>query len=365
MKKKELLKLIKTKSQEVEIKDFSQNIIDRVKYLPHHEEQVVTAKRKFRFQPYFIGLLTTMAAIFAFVVFYQPGGEEIVPQFEDIDQIIAFSALSTASLIEIAEDNLTESSYSILGFGNEDNEDSKIDTEIIDVSRYMEIMEKLLSSDNDFDLEKEELTNSSYQMRMNFKTKDLVNQQVDYNVYYNRTPLQNQNQFTLNGYIEVGDNTYDITAEGLSNDANHLSMRAAKDASNYIDMQYVKEEFGYTFYVQITKDNVVIEEVSLTVGEENGYKQVVLDFIEGDSTGSYTFRIIEEDMVKTIRIGYYIAGTESESGVITVRVMSMMNAYQYMMVIKPEGGTAYTYERGRDTTEGRGPHGMSVVSVDL
>lgn len=364
MKTKELLQLIKTKSQEVEIKDFSQAIIDKVKYSPQHEEQLIPAKRKFRFQPYFIGLLTTMAAVLTFVIFYQPG-EEIIPQFEDIDQIIAFSALSTASLIEIAEDNLTDSSYTVLGFGNEDLPDPKIDTELIDVSRYMEIMEKLLSSDDDFELEKEVLTNSSYQMRMRFKTRDLVNEQVDYDVYYNRATLQNQNQFTLDGYVAIGDNSYDITAEGFSNDANHLSMRAQKDASNYIDMQYVKEESGYTFYVQITKENVVIEEVSLTVGVENGYKQVVLDFIEGSSTGAYTFRMVEEDMMKTIRIGYYIAGTESESGVITVRVMMIMGEYRYAMLIKPDGKTAYLYERGRSTTEGRGPRGMSVDSVQI
>ena len=365
MKKKELLQLIKTKSQDVEIKDFSQKIIEKAKYLPHHHvEKVFTQKKKFRFQPYIFGMLTTMAAVVAFVIFYQPG-EDVVPQFEDIDQIIAFSALSTASLIEIADDNLSDSSYQVLGFGNQDTTDPKIDTEIIDVSRYMEIMEKLLYSDNDFDLEKEELTNSTYQMRMRFKTRDMLNEQANYNVYYNRSVLQNQNQFTLNGYVQIGENAYDITAEGLSNDENHLTMRASKDASNYIDMQYVKEEFGYTFYVQITKENVMIEEVSLTVEEQNGQKQVVLDFIEGESTGSYTFRMVEEDSVKIIRIGYYIAGTESESGVITVRVMMMMNAYQYAMMIKPDGGASYVFERGRNTTEGRGPHGMSAETVAL
>jgi len=109
----------------------------------------------------------------------------------------------------------------------------------------------------------------------------------------------------------------------------------------------------------------MIEEVSLTVGEQNGVKQVVLDFIEGSSTGSYTFRILEENMMKTIRIGYYIPGTESESGVITVRVMMMMGEYQYSMVINPEDGVAYIYERGRNTTEGRGPHGMNAESTEL
>ena len=97
MKRRELLQLIKTKSQEIEVKDFSESILDRVRLLPQKEIRAAP-RRRFSIKPLFAYSLSIMTVVLAFVILYSPS-VPVTPTISDVNQVIALSAVSAVSAV--------------------------------------------------------------------------------------------------------------------------------------------------------------------------------------------------------------------------------------------------------------------------
>ena len=365
MKKKDLLKLIKSKSEEVNIKDFSQAIVEQAKLLPQ-KEVIIAPKKRFSLKLSLIYSLSLATAVFAFFIIYEPS-TPVLPEIQDVNQVFALSAVSAVSLatstddIIIANDNI---SLSLGYFALDTTIDlANIDDEMDDVSRYFEMMEKLLNSDEDFDYQLDSTIANGYKYHLTFVTKDLLDQQVSYTFNFNKIENQAENQFTMNGNIEIGDNIYTVHASGDLINPQNLQLRLEKDASNYIHMTYQLTEEKNQYRIQVTENNVIRQAVNLEVKNIDNQRRVYLNFVEGQSTGSYAFKIEETTQGRMMFGSYYIAGSDSESGEMEITINPDGMNSNYDITVRPQGRMPYIVERQRGMSENGGrPHGGNSMT---
>jgi len=371
MKKKELIQLIQTKSKEVEIKDFSRSILERVKNLPQRE--VITApKRVFKLKPILFVTLGTLASVLLIMVLYKPTSpiipviptDPVSPSLQNMDEVIALSAVSTASLIETFDAELSINETYTLNFGNTGNA-QRIRDEIQDVVKYMETIEKLFASDSNFAIEKENIAAGPFTNRMRFKTKDLIGKEANYKFDYSEVVLENPKHFNLDGELEIGEKLYHITGKAET-DTNNLMLKAEKDSSNYILIQYEVSNSIHKFTVDIVKNNHVIQKVQFDLEQTETSKKINFEFIEGESLGSYEFQIERNDNVKIIKANYNIIfDDEEEKGEFILRVLSVQNITTYSILIKPEGKPPFIITQHRIMTEGRLRVQTSLENVNI
>jgi len=257
------------------------------------------------------------------------------PSLQNMDEVIALSTVSTASLVETFDAELSYYEYDQLLFGNIQNA-QRIRQEIQDVAKYMETIEKLFASESNFAIEKENISSGTFTNRMRFKTKDLLGHEASYKFDYSQLALENPNHFNLNGELEIGEKSYHITGKAET-DLNRLMIKAEKDSSNFIMIQYEIFDSKHKFTINIVKNDETIQKVQFILEQSETSKQIQLQFIEGDSIGTYEFQIESNNNVKIIKANYSIVfDDEEEKGEFILRVLTIQNRTTYSILIKPE-----------------------------
>ncbi len=355
MKKKQLIELIKTESKKVEIKDVQAEILARVQGLPPVE---VIQKPRFSWQikPIYLGLIGAMVFILMFAIFYEPSEPiiPVTPSLEIYDEAIALSTVSSTSLIGLLEYELSSSPSNILlSTFQSFNLDPLVTQEINDLGKYMEMMEKLLSSQNQLNILKEPINEQGFNRRMQFKTTDLLNHEVVYQMKYNQVINMIDDEFTLTGEIELGSKTYQMVAIGNIQNQNRLVYRIYKDAINYVGVTFIKTEQATRYTIRITQDGILTETVEMTALEVNNRHAIQIKFVSGLSIGTYQFLIDTENSEQVIRVNYQIQGSQPETGTMIVRVHSDEET-GYQFYVQPTGRPAFTLEKGRQMSENRG-----------
>lgn len=356
MKNKDLLKLIKTKSQEINIKDFSAQIVERALLLPQ-SEHIVEPKRRFQLKPSLAYSFTLLTAVVAFFILYNPAAP-IIPEINDVNQVVALSSVAAVSLIEYSDQLIDQNDSVSLSLGYimlDTPAIPQIDQEIDDVSMYLGTMEKLLNSADNFDYQLNTSNPNGYTNHLSFVTKDLLNQETNYVFNFNQSENSNTNQFTMEGNIEIGDITYTVLAHGELDHLQNIEIRIQKNASNFIDISYSVFDTANRYQLAVTENGVQLQKVNLFMKQIDNQRSVYLDFIDGQSKGTYSFRVTEVNQIRKMQISYYIPGTTSESGEIDVTIDTTGASVQYAMTITPQGRTPYIIERGRTDAPGSGP----------
>lgn len=364
MKNKDLLKLIKTKSQEVNIKDFSAEIVAKARFLPQ-AEQLEAPKRRFQLKPSLAYSFTLLTAVVAFFVLYNPA-IPMIPEIEDVNQVVALSSVTAVSLIEYTDQQIEQNDTVSLSLGYvmlDMPTIPMIDDEIDDVSMYLGTMEKLLNSADNFDYQFSTTNPNGYDNHLSFFAKDLLDTEIEYVFNFNQTENSNTNRYQIEGIIEIDSIAYAVTAHYELDHPQNVVMKIEKDSNNYIEIAYGISETESKYELTITEDGIKLQTAHLYMRQINNQKSVYLDFVNGRSIGSYAFKVTEENLVRSMQISYYIPGSTSESGEIDVTVDTTGATIQYAMTIKPQGRVPYIIERGRpndrDSGHGNGNPGGS------
>lgn len=365
MKKKELLNLIKSKSEAISLPDFSDAIINKAKHLPKPE--VMEKRHGLRLKPYYLATLSLMLTTLLIVLF-TPGTPinpvDPNPSLENMDAVLAFSTLTSVSLIQALDTDLDVSTEDTsLSHGNPPRE-RRIDAQIPNIAQYLEMMEKLFGSESNFNLELETATNPLYEKRMRFKTKDLLDTEEEYAIDFNQTSI-GVHDFLIEGVILIGTYAYPVYATGTSNDEDTLNLIIDQGNGRKVEISYVKDEDLHVFDISIYQDDVQIQEVGFTYKQDGLDKEATLHFIQGEATGHYTFALDVEDGIKRIRITYDLDSDDPESGEILIRIRTLAGVTSYIILVKPDGGIPFVIQRQRPMRPGMGGPIISGNSAEL
>lgn len=363
MTNKELKKTIKEKAMAFDVKDFSQEIIQKAQSLPR-PLVIKQEKPSLRLKPIVWLSLSVMTSLFLIVLVLTDQSvippDPTVPEtlaLEDIEDAVALSTIQATSLIDVLDTELsTTSSYTTLFMGPRDRND-RIQDELLDVQRYLQTIEMLYASNENFETVDEAITNG-YQRHMRFRTRDFLDEENDYDLRYNQQINEETRRFTINGVIQVGSKSYPMTAEGTLGDK-QFRMIATKDEENYVVLDYSEVDGSYIYTVELVKNDLSIETVTITLEEIEGIRTATLTFIDGESSGTYTFTMGIENDRKIILVTYTLDfDGDVEEGTMTIRILELPNVRTYSILVEPEGRPAFTFAMGRLMPGMREPHGM-------
>lgn len=362
MKRKDLKKIIKDRAMAFEVKDFSQEIIKKAQHLPR-SIVIKQDHQPIRLKPLVWLSLSVVTSLFLIVLALTEG--TLIPQtpttpetlvFADIEEAVALSTIQATSLIDVFDNELSSTSYTTLFMGPRDRND-RIQDELLDVQRYLQTIEKLYASNENFETIDEPITNG-FERQMRFKTRDFLDVENDYHVRYNQQINEQTRQFMIDGVIEVGDQTYPMTAQGMLGEK-QFRMTASKDESNYVVLEYSEMNGTYVYTVELIKNDQSIETVTITLEEIDSQRVATLSFIDGQSSGTYTFVMAIENNRRIIEVNYTLDfDGVVEQGMMTIRILQLPSNMMYSILIEPEGRAAFTFSMGRIFPGNRAPHGM-------
>jgi len=356
MKRKTLIQLIKSKANEVEIKDFSASILEKAKHLPR--EKVATfekTKMTWHLKPFALAATFVFVLILGFALFYDTAQTPPItqPTLDQYDDAIALSAMSSASLVTLVDQELSQPSQSnILLLSSVLEHSYAIDTEVNEVTKYLEMIEKLLSNQHQFEVKNEKLTTPGHNRKMQFTTKDLLDHEVEYTMSYLESYDEVLKKFTLNGHLLIGDQTIQMSAVVHEEDK-AMIFKVAKDSENFVELIHTMHQEVDVYTIQVTKHNEVTSVVTMTISGATSEKSIELNFVQGVAIGRYSFTKDIEDQKPIIKVSYVIQGESTDQGELIVRI-THTDQGQYNIVIQPIGRPSYITDRIRGFSENRG-----------
>lgn len=351
MRRSELKNYIKQKAMEVEVKDFSKLIVERAKHLPEPAIEVIEKPRfTWRIKPLttsFLALMTTILIVFILMDSTGVIPKETDPVFENMENVIALSSVQATSLIDVMESELvTTSTATLLRFGPMER-DNKIKDELTDVARYLETIEKLYASNENFDVIDQPRQNQGFRRQMRFRTRDLTNRETDYEILYNQSYNEQTRAYTVTGEVHLGEKAYLMMVQGIKGEKG-VWMNVSDGNSHHVILDYTETDGVHHYEIELVIDDVSIQKVEISLEQNETERTATLSFIEGDSIGTYVFTIVQEENMKIIQIRYSIDfDGELEEGDITIRILSLQQTTIYSIIVQPEGRQPFSITRGR------------------
>jgi hypothetical protein len=298
-----------------------------------------------------------------------PAAEAFV--FEKTEDVYAFSAVSTTSLLQ---ENLV-SNTGILSFGptvrprvslmSETTDTPAVEGEIDELNRYLNMMEKFLGNNNGLTVENVVSDLSAYSTKLIYTTKDLLGNDVSYTIYYNEVADTVTNDednehttTTLTGLMIINGTEYALEGrKEFEDDEQKVTMISKVDNDNYVKVTNKTENNEQKFQYEVKVNGVITNRTEVKVETEDDEIKTVLKFIEGDAKGEYSFKQETEDGVQIIKIKYEIKNAQgSESGEIkifvTVDETTGETSYEYRVKDDKENEEhKYEHERHEDDDE--------------
>jgi hypothetical protein len=327
MNKKDLIKYINEEADKVEVKNFSQEILARAQTLPQEKIIYQEPKRKFYFNPIFQMSFVTIVGLFIMMFILQP--TDPIYAFEEQDQVFASSAIASLSYLDANIDELSQETSVSLS--------SAVDDELDDVVLFAELSERLLSN---YEVIKTEVE-GEFKYQLSFQTTDLLDETENYVIRYNETRTE-KNTYRYEGEIEIESKAYAFSGEiklGLENEFNFEIIHD----NHLIDMNYMVHGDAYLYQFNYYKDQVITQKFDMKELNINNQKHIMVDF-KTTSKGIYTFKIEEQNQMRSLKAQYRIQNGALEDGEITI-TPNTSEAYQ--IEIRPRGMAPIIIERGR------------------
>jgi hypothetical protein len=328
MNNKELKKLIKEKAQAIEIKDFSQDILNKFNQLPKETIEVKDKKFKWMLHPIFQMSAITFVGLFIMMLIISPS--PTVYAFEEQDQVFASSAVSSLAYLSQTSGELSNQTSTLLS--------SHVESEIDDVMLFAELSERLLSPMS--------LTRNKnvlgYDYEITFETTDLLDESETYRLLFNESK-QSKNRYQYIGIIEIGELSYDFEASVEFGQRYRFQFEII-DGNQMMVLNYVYRVDSYVYQVKHYKDQILTQTFEMKEFMINNQKHIMVGFKSEQAKGIYTFNVQEENSQKQLKARFVIRNAEDEEGEMIITPQS--NAL-YQIEIRPNGGMPMIIERDR------------------
>ncbi len=348
MRHKDIKNFIKSKAHQVELKDQKLEILARVKDLTP-KEIVLPQKKTLQPQLLYAGALLTIVivVITVFILAQRPTESINPPEFENIDNVVMFSSISTTSLLNDTDDapvyhNLVQPlSVTTL------NQTFTLDENLKDLSKYLNILEQLFASQKDFNQEFVE-PKSNYGQSIRFKSKDFLNEQFEYRLNYNQAIKNQTNQTQLEGEIIVGSEVFIFNGETLEDNPNALVMITSKNTHNFVETKFEKYDDYYTFEFIMTLNDMLNDHVIMKVVTQDDSYIVELQTGQHEQKMNYTFEMGIESRKKMLNVHYESISDPTQTGELKVRIDQADGMHIYFILVKPDHDKPYMLRFNRN-----------------
>ncbi len=353
MRKNEIKKVLK---QEIERHVPEQ--LDLSKFNLKPSEKPVKAhgfsiQRKFGFA--LASFMVVFVVIFSFLLQpNQPTNPTQPYTFSGDNQVVSFSAMSTAAILSHTETQNLLTSVSVQRLNT-------IPTNpVIDhVLPYLELAERFLNDDNGFMIVESESELAEYAYKTEFKTSDLTRSVITYVMHYNMINEEidgDESSYDIEGILIYGSKTYDVFgSKEFEENEEKYSFKSSIDEQNYVSTSYKEEKDETKFSFKVVVNGKVVEESVIEIETDNNEKEITLEFVDGNNYGTYTFEyeVVDGNSLLAIEFESFIDGIE-RSGEIEVYVIfdEITQTSSYRLIVdEDDDEDEYEYEVRRENDE--------------
>jgi len=282
--------------------------------------------------------------------------------FGSDEEILSFQALTAVSILSSASQDTTLntnsssqlSSYQSLDVNPMAEEDPITDS----IDPYIELIEKFLGSNNGLSVVVTDSSLEDYEFMMTFETKTLQGETQYYTIHYNMTLTEeddddeDEKEYAIDGIMMVNDVTYVLTGKReVEDDEDKIKFMAKLDDNNYVESKYKVEDDEVKFEIKTVLNGVVVSETIIKIEDEDDEFKVELEFLSGDSKGTYEFKYEDEDGETILKIQYdvEIDGVQTQGQIkVLVVVDTVTGETSYKLYVEPEDDDAYEVDKDRD-----------------
>lgn len=308
----------------------------------------------------FTKLLSMMVLLTSTFVFVGCGTAFTIdgnPTFQTTDEVYAFSAISAVSLLN--QQYTTNSGMTPMSF-MADEDEPIITTELDQLNRYLNIMEKFVGSSQSLAVELVTSDLPEYETKVNFTTKNILGEDVVYAIYYNEVFLDDSSEeddeyetelFGLMTYNEID---YQLSGKReMEDDEESIRITASIDEFNYVNVKYELEEEERKFIFEEFINGELMNSTKVKVETEDDEIEVKLEFVAGEAKGKYKFEQEIKDEKTILKVSYEVVDelNNVESGEIEVYVVidevTGETVYKYEIQVEDDD-SIYEYERDRE-----------------
>ena len=337
MKKKDVINLIKEKAEKIEIKDFSAEILSRVKKESYMEEieEVKQPKLSWNLRKWLLPSLSSVLAVFMFFLVF--GLFSTPVDVYAYHETVALSTLSSVSMIESKADTIDQGFTGIL-LANDGEDPAKVESEIPNLETFFGWAEQLLSSDESLLLKQETSDLIGYQYKLSFETHDLLDDSIEYDIYFNQQIKKYGRTFSLDGIVMTDDQSFDFYA--VANDRSGDIKVTIKDQNGYeIEVNSSIKASEQVYRYQQKFQGSLEEEVEFKWINEGLSKRIEMAFSGRNTKGNYQIHL-EQHMM---RIQYRIDNQTSEEGELDVEIIQNQEGNFYGITVRVNGRPEFTY----------------------
>ena len=256
-------------------------------------------------------------------------------KFSTNEDILSFQALIASSLLPNSENETLNAKYNATGpmlvsteTASEFEKPSKAEVALTNIEPYVELIEKILGTNNGLSVIVEDSSLEEYTYMMTFDTSGLLGETQYYVMHYNMTLKDDDDdedelEYLLDGIMIVNDQEYILTGKReIEDDEDKIEFIAKLDDQNYIETEYKVEDEETKFQIKVIADGVLVSETEIKIEEEDKETKVELEFLSGLNKGKYEFKYEVEDGQNVLKVEFdtEIDGIET-TGKITLLVL--------------------------------------------
>ena len=284
--------------------------------------------------------------------------------FSTDEEVMSFQALTAVSILssQSTDTTLSQQGSSNLSSYQSLEVDPLTETDPLtdSIDPYIELVEKFLGSNNGLGVVVSESSLEDYESMMTFETKTLQGETQYYTIHYNMTVKadddedddEDEIEYTIDGIMIIDEVTYVLTGKReVEDDEDKIKFIAKLDDDNYVESKYKVEDDEIKFEIKTVLNGVVVSETIVKIEDEDDEFKVELEFISGDSKGTYEFKYEDEDGQSILKIQFdvEIDGVQSKGQIkVLVVVDPVTGETSYKLYVEPEDDDAYEVDKDRD-----------------
>ncbi len=345
MRTKDLEQLIKSEANKTVIPDVSINIKEKLEN--HQKPQVISTSKQERRSFRLVFRLSLSLLLIMFIslgIFRLQTANPI-----DDDSIVDAVVLSTVASSQVAINTLSSDDGLVLlanGNGNggssggsNQSGDEIIETDVDHLTKYLGVVEQMMSSMQNMQVQKKRMNAISRQYKLTFSTSNLEDEMTDYELKYQEID-SNNDVYQLSGQIIKNNITYQMEIS-YNKKSKTVTSKTYETKARYVEVEYVKKGSVYQYSVSSYNSDVLDETIEISY---EGMHQVTLRFINSEASGTYQFEISKGMMNRRyLQVGYSVDGAVGEMKI----EVSQTNKGEYIIEVSPSNGHSFTVTKSR------------------
>ena len=250
-------------------------------------------------------------------------------KFSTNEDVLSFQALIASALLPSSQEETLSGQYNVMSATLVNTETEEVDevveeetseaeTVLANIDPYVELIEKILGSNNGLSVLVETSTVEGYAYMMTFETSGLLGESQSYIIHYNMTSKdesdendddeeeeQDELEFVLDGIMMVGDQVYTLEGEReVEEGEEKIEFTAKLDDLNYIETEFKTETDETEFKIKVVSNGIVVSETEIEIEIEDDGIKVELEFLSGDNKGKYEFEYEVEDGQNVLKVEF-------------------------------------------------------------